>query len=155
MTDLDLTRYEGHTEGPWQVNKLPHQTLYTCDTFIEPSVAAVWANGPDAALIADAPLLLAEVRRLRVELDELRDGVEAAGLEYREDDGPASYWRNTPALDAEHELRALRQSHARLLAAAKQVDNWIVPRCICSPGAKCLGCKLRAAVAEAEALNGE
>lgn len=101
MTDLDLTRYEGHTEGPWS------EPEFDCNPgdqgwwirngragSDEYAVAVTFYGNPrdvaDARLIADAPLLLAEVRRLRVELDELRDGVEAAGLEYREDDGPAS-----------------------------------------------------------------
>lgn len=65
MSELDLSKYEGHTPGPWEVNKLPHQTMYSCDTFIEPAVAGVWQCGPDAYLIADAPLLLAEVKQLR------------------------------------------------------------------------------------------
>lgn len=124
MTDLDLSKYEGAENG--------------CALGVIQG-----RHCPRCRVKRDALLLLAEVRRLRVELDELRDGVEAAGLEYREDDGPASYWRNTPALDAEHELRALRQSHARLLAAIKaDIEHKTSP-------------ELRAAVAEAEALNGE
>jgi hypothetical protein len=65
LSELDLSKYEGHTPGPWEVNKLPHQTLYACDTFIDPAVAGVWQCLPDAYLIADAPLLLAEVKQLR------------------------------------------------------------------------------------------
>lgn len=71
MTDtlkpLDLGRYEGHTPGPWkwdedfcQVNAEEIDVASVTDLF--GSFAEVDANG---RLIADAPLLLAEVRRLR------------------------------------------------------------------------------------------
>lgn len=127
MSDLDLSKYEGHTPGPWEVNKLPHQTMYACDTFVEPAVAAVWANGPDAELIADAPLLLEKVKECEAEHPP-----EEAYVEWCEAGKP--------------DVLALRQSHARLLAAAKNAD------CCCG-ARECEG--LRAAVAEAEALHGE
>ena len=62
---LNLDKYEGHTEGEWILNRSeanPTEFLLKCGdvtiTWLEPSEA-------DAQLIADAPLLLAEVLRLR------------------------------------------------------------------------------------------
>ena len=56
---IDTDKYEGHTPAPWSfkgklTSKLPHR----------------WA---DFALIADAPLLLAEVKRLSALADALWD----------------------------------------------------------------------------------
>ena len=62
---LNLDKYEGHTEGEWILNRSeanPTEFLLKCGdvtiTWLEPSEA-------DAQLIADAPLLLEEVKRLR------------------------------------------------------------------------------------------
>ena len=55
MTDTD--KYEGHTEGPW--------TLYR-RAGGKPTIAGKLSE-VDWELIADAPLLLAEVKRLREE----------------------------------------------------------------------------------------
>ena len=62
---LDIDKYEGHTEGEWILNRSeanPTEFLLKCGdvtiTWLEPSEA-------DAQLIADAPLLLEEVKRLR------------------------------------------------------------------------------------------
>lgn len=72
---IDLTKYEGHTPGPW------------CIGAEESGQAAV--DGPngqevtgfvlptDAVLIADAPALLDEIERLRVDLDEAAQTLEA------------------------------------------------------------------------------
>lgn len=164
MSDLDLTRYDGHTPGPWQIGyddgSGPENIVATdggkkaafarlrwgcscCERRVEeyPLLPVEQAN---ARLIADAPQLLAEVRRLREE-SERRLAL-------------ASSWRNGWAPEIESlrvQFAALRQSHARLLAVARQAENWTLPRCICRPGEKCLGCELRAAVAEAEAISVE
>lgn len=145
--ELDLSKYEGHTPGPWEVNKLPHQTMYACDTFVEPAVAAVWANGPDAELIADAPLLLAEVRRLGEEIrarDEFTYNVLSEVIPYVAVGQHSSQFRIEEAGRLLRQFSSLHQSHARLLAAAKNAD------CCCG-ARECEG--LRAAVAEAEALR--
>ena len=67
---LDIDKYEGHTEGEWILNRSeanPTEFLLKCGdvtiTWLEPSEA-------DAQLIADAPLLLAEVKRLRALFEE-------------------------------------------------------------------------------------
>ena len=72
---IDTDKYEGHTPGPWEFDELecvfgrgPHPTE-------EPALATLHINEEfmlteenmlaNGKLIADAPLLLAEVKRLR------------------------------------------------------------------------------------------
>lgn len=150
---IDLSKYEGHTPGEWHVQECGHDTTYQADAYIngpEGCIAGVWGTrkasgqGPNARLIADAPLLLAEVRRLRADLLDTSGREARLGLEYEA---------------AEREFTALRQSHARLLAAIK-ADADIVETdetlCWCSkpPEVDHYGhcAELRAAVAEAEGL---
>ena len=65
---IDTDRYEGHTEGPWD-----YEIPETGDNIIidsEGAFVAQVSNREDtknAQLIADAPLLLEEVKRLREE----------------------------------------------------------------------------------------
>ena len=67
MTDTDT--YEGHTEniGRWQMfaNTLPG-----------------WAEDADRKLVSDAPLLLAEVKRLREAIADVATNMEAADASY-------------------------------------------------------------------------
>jgi hypothetical protein len=56
---IDISKYEGHTEGPWRPYKLSGQMWYTIG-----NLQVDWKE-PDKQLIADAPLLLEEVKRLR------------------------------------------------------------------------------------------
>tara|TARA_B100000579_G_scaffold293546_1_gene243869 strand:- start:17 stop:328 length:312 start_codon:yes stop_codon:yes gene_type:complete len=85
---IDEKKYEGHTEGPWAYRE---DEVYAEGN---PCIVALRAHGTDGeltsklphrwadfALIADAPLLLAEVKRLREEkelmvtyLRYMRDG---------------------------------------------------------------------------------
>ena len=59
-------KYEGHTPGPWEA---PHEILVSGLNHIGPlSNGQEEVNEVDAKLIADAPLLLAEVKRLREQL---------------------------------------------------------------------------------------
>ena len=61
-------KYEGHTPGPWEA---PHEILVSGLNHIGPlSNGQEEVNEVDAKLIADAPLLLAEVKRLRLLLLE-------------------------------------------------------------------------------------
>jgi hypothetical protein len=81
MTQINTDDYEGHTPGPWE-------------WFLERIIQAEDAVGnegwvsiaimdstegdykkEDARLIADAPLLLEEVKRLREQMDSVRDWV--------------------------------------------------------------------------------
>ena len=92
MTDTD--KYEGHTEGPWilgsntEKNSNGHRTskgtderpIIYSDVAIrtnykgqEMSVMIGQVNRESALLIADAPLLLAEVKRLRESIKELAE----------------------------------------------------------------------------------
>ena len=72
---IDTDKYEGHTEGPWTLSE-----EYAYELFIyagDVRLAKMDGNAPlhtnqhgnpedvNAQLIADAPLLLAEVKRLR------------------------------------------------------------------------------------------
>ena len=75
-------KYEGHTEGGWYVDDAPdviHPTVIhenRCDAMVAKLVAITgeWTEEDyaNARLIADAPLLLAEVKRLREQLDNVR-----------------------------------------------------------------------------------
>ena len=68
---LDLSKYEGHTQGRDYLNLRNGCPIY------------VYLNreGSDAALIADAPLLLAEVKALRESHAKLRELAQVA-LDY-------------------------------------------------------------------------
>lgn len=79
---IDTDRYEGHIEGPWDyydsggltdyrgeyTMKILHKPYDNDDTEYElANVLTEWESGhlPTTKLIADAPILLAEVKRLR------------------------------------------------------------------------------------------
>jgi len=64
---IDTDKYEGHTEGPWEVNNPDGEKSLIF------SVGALRiASSANTRLIADAPLLLAEVERLSAEVRMLR-----------------------------------------------------------------------------------
>tara|TARA_R100000005_G_scaffold85081_1_gene53363 strand:- start:54 stop:305 length:252 start_codon:yes stop_codon:yes gene_type:complete len=64
---IDTDKYEGHTEGPWDVYG-PHP-LFRSGAFDDEGVGEdLPFTRVDMKLIADAPLLLAEVKRLREEV---------------------------------------------------------------------------------------
>ena len=79
---IDTDKYEGHTEGPWVIRteKVAGQTRmmsffirhYTnTESGISKlicSMQGIHEHNADAELIADAPLLLEEVKRLREQL---------------------------------------------------------------------------------------
>ena len=69
---IDTDKYEGHTEGEW-VFKHINSNWYQCDKIgeIHMEDIAIKEASANAQLIADAPLLLEEVKRLREENDEL------------------------------------------------------------------------------------
>lgn len=71
---LDLSKYEGHTPANWAIECCEAEERFYV-------VAGAWPTGstvctaqrePDARLIADAPLLLAEVERQQAEIAALR-----------------------------------------------------------------------------------
>ena len=65
---IDTDKYEGHTEGPWTAEYGDYTTHVTnSDGVVVASVG--FELDKDGQLIADAPLLLAEVKRLHEELN--------------------------------------------------------------------------------------
>ena len=80
---IDTDKYEGHTEGPWGEMAVSEDTVYCGPALIESDDETAQANG---RLIADAPLLLEEVKRLRegikayldleIETHELKEMIE-------------------------------------------------------------------------------
>ena len=82
---IDEKKYEGHTPAPWRTGGSVVQAIqvWTVDGLDE---TENWIQVPraDRLLAVDAPLLLAEVKRLREENDFLRsissrDAIEAHG----------------------------------------------------------------------------
>jgi hypothetical protein len=67
---IDTDKYEGHTEGEWDLH----------------SMGDGWTIGQlkkiDRTLMQDAPLLLAEVKRLREAIAEIATNMEAADESY-------------------------------------------------------------------------
>ena len=64
---IDTDKYEGHTPAPWKWIIDDRDTYLSCfDNDVE----------ADENLIADAPLLLAEVKRLHDELDKQMEYIE-------------------------------------------------------------------------------
>ena len=64
---IDTDKYEGHTEGPWEQYSAAayHAVVLPGDIELIPPKLA------DAQLIADAPLLLEEVKRLRRVIEDV------------------------------------------------------------------------------------
>lgn len=113
---LDLSKYEGHTPGPWRANKVGDIIGSDYVPYLDgsiPSVAMVWGRhtpsdgksgyyksgtlSTDAALIADAPALLAELKALRESHAQLLHLAKAAAKEIKKayancrcDDGECS-----------------------------------------------------------------
>ena len=74
---IDTDKYEGHTEGPWRTAEGPpydfeysHLDIVDANGVLVTETSYFTDNDhPNAQLIADAPLLLAEVKRLGERLD--------------------------------------------------------------------------------------
>ena len=69
---IDINKYKGHTEGPW--NLTPEGHIVADDMTVvcnKHTKRIVETNHKDTQLIADAPLLLQEVKRLRSIADDL------------------------------------------------------------------------------------
>tara|TARA_B100001245_G_C22878943_1_gene422592 strand:+ start:347 stop:574 length:228 start_codon:yes stop_codon:yes gene_type:complete len=66
---MNLDKYEGHTPGPWHVCKISGGSAFGHLTVMMSNGQRIkqmyGMDGADARLIADAPELLAEVKRLR------------------------------------------------------------------------------------------
>ena len=125
---IDTDKYEGHIAGPWEEYDSGGLTDYTGEYTIKilhkpyddddreyelARVLTEWEEGgflPTSKLIADAPLLLAEVKRLREEkrFVELEHGI---GLDNREA-------QVTIRLNQHYE-----KQHEKLLAEVKQLQD--------------------------------
>ena len=77
---IDTDRYEGHTEGPWNVIEKAND-YQTTDVVVGKTIVASNVSPSDSALIADAPLLLEEVERLR-------EGIQSALYLFQEAGNP-------------------------------------------------------------------
>tara|TARA_R100000951_G_scaffold33758_2_gene28612 strand:- start:1720 stop:2136 length:417 start_codon:yes stop_codon:yes gene_type:complete len=64
---IDTDKYEGHTPAPWTIE------LAKAEGGNVRRIIAMNIHRVDMALLADAPLLLAEVKRLREENEMLRE----------------------------------------------------------------------------------
>ena len=77
---IDTDKYEGHTKGPWFLNEEYAYELFICAGDVRHgNVEFVLNNASvdvNAQLLADAPLLLAEVKRLRKENDVLAEAIK-------------------------------------------------------------------------------
>jgi hypothetical protein len=78
---IDTDKYEGHTPGPWMWYRDDGDVDLVvandqCHTVLQ-EVKALYSEGNEN-LIADAPLLLAEVKRLRERLIRAYDWAENA-----------------------------------------------------------------------------
>lgn len=94
---IDLTKYEGHTEGPWDLELWLHDEAYIyAPEIMTPEAEStsickmhelnqtpeqILANG---SLMADAPLLLEEIKRLQKALHTEQQIVQAF-YEYRDE----------------------------------------------------------------------
>ncbi len=63
---IDTDKYEGYTEGPWKPFRLDNMIWTVGNLTVE------WQEA-DKLLIADAPLLLEEVKRLREGIEEMAE----------------------------------------------------------------------------------
>ena len=74
---IDTDKYEGYTEGPWWIEEVldnGQKSTWLMGNFPQDNmlfyIEPTECNDTDVRLIADAPLLLAEVKRLRERIDE-------------------------------------------------------------------------------------
>tara|TARA_R100001510_G_C7593818_1_gene162659 strand:- start:313 stop:600 length:288 start_codon:yes stop_codon:yes gene_type:complete len=68
---IDTDKYEGHTEGTWSWERGALRVLHVKDSEPLHTLLHDEKKDIDAQLIADAPLLLEEVKRLQIECNAL------------------------------------------------------------------------------------
>jgi hypothetical protein len=77
---IDTDKYEGHTPAPWTIELGNMEEYGETDTVMSSEgEVAMNVMRQDVALLADAPLLLAEVKRLQERLDWILGDEELAG----------------------------------------------------------------------------
>ena len=84
---IDTDKYEGHTPAPWNVKHGDMERYGETDTVVAKDdyheyQVAEGGMRQDAQLIADAPLLLEEVKRLREAIADIATNMEAADASY-------------------------------------------------------------------------
>mgnify|MGYP003657406519 CR=1 FL=1 len=84
---INTDKYEGHTEGVWEEVHFNWKNYVVCIQNVADVVFVNDGGTTDANwnLIKDAPLLLAEVKKLREQLKEANDVIQYA-LEMSSDD---------------------------------------------------------------------
>jgi len=88
---IDTNKYEGHTPGPWMMGEYKGRpSIHAGDETFVRSIARGLnpSQTADHALLLDAPLLLAEVMRLREELKQTRESLWWCYDNYRFDSHP-------------------------------------------------------------------
>jgi len=75
---IDIDKYTGHTPNEWIVEEGANgdtlvSSFHPNEDGLQTDIALIYTNQIDAQLIADAPLLLEEVKRLRGLLDTIID----------------------------------------------------------------------------------
>ena len=90
---IDTDKYEGHSPAPWQIaegqpydDEVSHIDIVSCYGVRVTETSYFTDNDlerhPNISLIADAPLLLEEVKRLREAITDIADNMEAADASY-------------------------------------------------------------------------
>ncbi len=73
---MNLKKYEGHNRGPWKIQEVDRDIVgIVTEEMLHTRIIAKEINPKrpaDNALMADAPLLLKEVKRLREQLAKAR-----------------------------------------------------------------------------------
>lgn len=82
---IDTDKYEGHTQGPWRSYPMEDggEEWYEIKCKSEPLgfISVHHENHVNSLLVADAPLLLQEVKRLRKIVAQLEDArIESASM---------------------------------------------------------------------------
>ena len=78
---IDADKYEGHTRGPWSVKS----ALFCVTEEVDGSYQVDIVHKPDKLLFHDAPLLLAEVKRLREGIKEqMQFALDCVGSDIRD-----------------------------------------------------------------------
>tara|TARA_R110002111_G_scaffold145024_1_gene211478 strand:- start:106 stop:408 length:303 start_codon:yes stop_codon:yes gene_type:complete len=86
---IDTDKYEGHTPAPWELitnyseENWDNKWVGSVHLFTTLGISfdVVGVNETDVQLIADAPLLLEEVKRLQKQVDNLREYCHKEGYD--------------------------------------------------------------------------
>ena len=117
---IDTDKYEGHSKGPWYWDGNLCNDEYSDKHGVEQWTVLDWELGvgdADKQLIADAPLLLAEVKRLREKNDELHaQRVQISWIQ-------EARGGQSKAFELLAEVKRLREQGSKLIEAAERVRS--------------------------------